>query len=148
VICDEPVSSLDVSIRAQIINLLQRLQSELGLTYLFISHDLSVVRHISNRVAVMYVGKLVELAKSAAIYAQPLHPYTKALLSAIPFPDPRLEREREQIELEGDIPSPAAPPKACRFHTRCPIMKRGLCDEIEPELVENVPGHWVACHLV
>ena len=147
VICDEPVSSLDVSIRAQIINLLQRLQSELGLTYLFISHDLSVVRHISDRVAVMYVGKVVELAPSTAIYAQPLHPYTKALLSAITIPDPRLERKREQTELEGDIPSPSAPPRACRFHTRCPIVERGLCDETEPELIELVPGHWVACHL-
>ncbi len=147
IICDEPVSSLDVSIRAQIINLLQRLQSELGLTYLFISHDLSVVRHISDRVAVMYVGKVVELAESVDIYAEPLHPYTKALLSAIPVPDPRLERKREQIELEGDIPSPADPPPACRFHTRCPIVERGLCDVTEPELVELVTGHWVACHL-
>jgi oligopeptide transport system ATP-binding protein len=147
IICDEPVSSLDVSIRAQIINLLKRLQAELGLTFLFISHDLSVVQHISNRVAVMYVGKVVELAESAVIYAQPLHPYTKALLSAIPVPDPKLERKREQIELEGDIPSPSAPPQACRFHTRCPIVEQGLCDTIEPELVESRPGHWVACHL-
>ena len=146
IVCDEPVSSLDVSIRAQIINLLETIQAEFGLTYLFISHDLAVVRYIANRVAVMYVGKIVELADRDAIYDAPGHPYTKALLSAIPIPDPIAERAREHIVLQGDIPSPAAPPAGCRFHTRCPIAEKGLCDTSEPELKEVSPGHWVACH--
>ena len=146
IICDEPVSSLDVSIRSQIINLLTRLQAELGLTYLFISHDLAVVRHISDRVAVMYLGKVVELADRCAIYADPQHPYTQALLSAIPIPDPIVERARKQIELIGDLPNPSSPPAGCRFHTRCPRAERGHCDEVEPELAEQKAGHWVCCH--
>jgi len=147
IICDEPVSSLDVSIRAQIINLLEDLQSEFGLTYLFISHDLAVVRHISKRVAVMYLGKIVELADRATIYSDARHPYTRALLSAIPIPDPAAARAREVVELQGDIPSPAAPPSGCRFHTRCPIVEIGLCDVSEPEIREIGPEQWVACHL-
>ncbi len=146
VICDEPISSLDVSIQAQIVNLLDRLQDELGLTYLFIAHDLSMVRHISDRIAVMYLGKIVELADRDSIYGNPLHPYTQALMSAVPIPDPDLLETRERIILKGDIPSPANPPTGCNFHTRCPVAREERCPIEEPELRELRPGHWVACH--
>ncbi|MCZ6530734.1 MAG: ATP-binding cassette domain-containing protein [Chloroflexi bacterium] len=146
VICDEPISSLDVSIQAQIVNLLERLQDELGLTYLFIAHDLSMVRHISDRIAVMYLGKIVELADRDSIYSNPLHPYTQALMSAVPVPDPDLQEARVRIILEGDIPSPASPPEGCNFHTRCPVVRLDHCPLAEPELRELQPGHWVACH--
>ena len=147
IVCDEPISALDVSIQAQVVNLLEELQDEFNLTYLFIAHDLSMVRHISDRIAVMYLGKIVELTGREELYKNPLHPYTEALLSAVPIPDPVVEEERQRIILEGDVPDPANPPPGCNFNTRCPrAMER--CHQEEPEFREVVPDHWVACHLV
>ncbi|MFH2040480.1 MAG: dipeptide ABC transporter ATP-binding protein [Chloroflexota bacterium] len=145
IICDEPISSLDVSIQAQVVNLLEELQDRLGLTYLFIAHDLSMVRHISNRMVVMYLGKIMELADRNEIYLKPLHPYTQALMSAVPIPDPDKARNRQRIFLEGDIPSPVNPPTGCNFNTRCPIATEE-CFKIDPEYREITPRHFVACH--
>ena len=147
IVCDEPISALDVSIQAQIINLLERLQAELELTYLFISHDLRVVRHISDRVAVMYLGKVVEESDAEDLYENPLHPYSRALLSSVPAPNPTLAKQKSRIILEGDVPSPINPPSGCRFRTRCPIAVESCADRI-PELREVRPNHFVACHLV
>lgn len=145
IVCDEPISSLDVSIQAQVVNLLEDLQKQLGLTYLFIAHDLSMVRHISDRMAVMYLGKIVELADRDEIYLHSLHPYTKALVSAVPVPDPEKARNRQRIILQGDIPSPANPPVGCNFNTRCPYVQE-ICKKEDPEYRDITNGHWVACH--
>jgi peptide/nickel transport system ATP-binding protein len=144
IVADEPVSALDVSVRAQVVNLLQDLQRERGLAYLFIAHDLSVVRHISHRIAILYAGKLVELADADAVYAAPRHPYTEALLSSVPIPDPPVQRARQRIVLQGEIPNPIDPPPGCRFQTRCPLVQ-DVCRRESPPFEEKAPGHWAAC---
>ncbi|MCR1898774.1 ATP-binding cassette domain-containing protein [Irregularibacter muris] len=147
IICDEPISALDVSIQAQVVNLLIKLQKEMGLTYLFIAHDLSMVKHISDRIAVMYLGHIMELTTSEELYNNPLHPYTQALLSAIPIPDPEIEKKRERVILEGDVPSPINPPQGCKFVGRCKYAM-DICHQVTPEYKEVKPGHFVACHLM
>lgn len=147
IVCDEPISALDVSIQAQVVNMLEDLQDELGLTYLFIAHDLSMVKHISDRIGVMYLGKLMEVCPSGELYDRPLHPYTQALLSSIPVPDPRLNRKGKRIVLQGDVKSPINPPPGCRFNSRCSLCK-DVCMKETPELLEITPGHFVACHFV
>ena len=147
IVCDEPISALDVSIQSQVVNMLEDMQEELGLTYLFIAHDLSVVRHISNRIGVMYLGTMVELSTSYELNKNPLHPYTKTLISAVPVPDPEKSKTRQRIVLEGDIPSPINPPFGCRFHTRCPYAT-ARCKEEVPEFRELAPNHWAACHIL